>query len=460
MPLSYVDNCAEAICIAAERARFDGDVYNVHDDDLDHLRRVPAALPGRGRARPRRSLALLRHDAALRAVEWYHRHSRGQLPPIFTPYKTRTMWKGNRFSNAKLHGARLLANRLDRGRPPSDVRIPAREEEGRLAMLGAFRALRERHLETFFRATWSTRVSAVRARGGLRSKVSATCSSRCAITTSRCGTRSTTRHGARASGSGARATRGSRPSTATPTGEPPAPLVLLPRRGVPPGVPRAARRARAAGFGEVEIHLHHDGDTAETLEAQLPETHRQVHAPWPPLARCDGGVRGTRSSTATGRSRTRALTAGGAASTRRSRCSSGPAATPTSRSPRRPTRRSRNIVNRIYWPTGRSAREALLRVGRARPRRQGHDRPPPADPGPARAVDATRAKTLRSVSRTRRSRPRPAAPGARAATWVSRNIHVEGRPEWVFVKLHTHGAPELEAASLLGDGGHDAAPRR
>jgi hypothetical protein len=27
---------------------------------------------------------------------------------------------------------------------------------------------------------------------------------------------------------------------------------------------------------------------------------------------------------------------------------------------------------------------------------------------------------------------------------------VRGRPEWVFLKLHTHGAPELQAQSLLG----------
>jgi hypothetical protein len=36
---------------------------------------------------------------------------------------------------------------------------------------------------------------------------------------------------------------------------------------------------------------------------------------------------------------------------------------------------------------------------------------------------------------------------------VQQHIHIEGRPEWVFVKVHTHGAPEIEAASLLGDGG-------
>ena len=38
-------------------------------------------------------------------------------------------------------------------------------------------------------------------------------------------------------------------------------------------------------------------------------------------------------------------------------------------------------------------------------------------------------------------------------TWVRQDIHVAGRPEWVFVKVHTHGAPETQAASLLGEGG-------
>lgn len=46
----------------------------------------------------------------------------------------------------------------------------------------------------------------------------------------------------------------------------------------------------------------------------------------------------------------------------------------------------------------------------------------------------------------------PATP-ARVATWVAQAIHVERRPEWVFVKVHTHGAPEAQARSLLGDGG-------
>lgn len=39
---------------------------------------------------------------------------------------------------------------------------------------------------------------------------------------------------------------------------------------------------------------------------------------------------------------------------------------------------------------------------------------------------------------------------ARLASWIDCHVHVRGRPEWVFVKLHTHGAPEPQAASLLG----------
>ena len=34
--------------------------------------------------------------------------------------------------------------------------------------------------------------------------------------------------------------------------------------------------------------------------------------------------------------------------------------------------------------------------------------------------------------------------------WVDVRIAVRGRPEWVFVKVHTHGAPERNAATLLG----------
>lgn len=38
----------------------------------------------------------------------------------------------------------------------------------------------------------------------------------------------------------------------------------------------------------------------------------------------------------------------------------------------------------------------------------------------------------------------------RADQWIAQHIHVHGRPDWVFVKLHTHGAVERNARVLLG----------
>lgn len=38
----------------------------------------------------------------------------------------------------------------------------------------------------------------------------------------------------------------------------------------------------------------------------------------------------------------------------------------------------------------------------------------------------------------------------RFATWIDADVTIEGRPEWVFVKVHTHGATEENADVLLG----------
>src|SRR5262249_29496911 len=56
---------------------------------------------------------------------------------------------------------------------------------------------------------------------------------------------------------------------------------------------------------------------------------------------------------------------------------------------------------------------------------------------------------IESAALTARDPARP----ERIRTWVSERIHVAGRPEWVFVKVHTHGAPEDSARAFLGDAG-------
>ena len=39
---------------------------------------------------------------------------------------------------------------------------------------------------------------------------------------------------------------------------------------------------------------------------------------------------------------------------------------------------------------------------------------------------------------------------ARIDAWVDTGIHVQGRPEWIFVKVHTHGTQERDTDTLLG----------
>jgi nucleoside-diphosphate-sugar epimerase len=104
LPLTYVENCAEAIVVTALHPGASGEIYNVVDDDLVTSREYLALY--KKQVRPMRSVRVP-YFALMwgsKMVEGYNRRSKGQLPAIFTPYKTRAMWGGNRFSNAKLKG--------------------------------------------------------------------------------------------------------------------------------------------------------------------------------------------------------------------------------------------------------------------------------------------------------------------------------------------------------------------
>ncbi|MBJ6978224.1 NAD-dependent epimerase/dehydratase family protein [Luteimonas sp. MC1895] len=101
LPLTYVENCADAIAVAALRAP-DGAAYSVVDDALpscaDYLR---AYRRGRGglRVLPVPYWALLLGSHVLVA---YHRRSKGQLPAVFTPYVVRSVYRPFKHSNAAL----------------------------------------------------------------------------------------------------------------------------------------------------------------------------------------------------------------------------------------------------------------------------------------------------------------------------------------------------------------------
>ena len=66
---------------------------------------------------------------------------------------------------------------------------------------------------------------------------------------------------------------------------PAAPRLVLSRRGISAALPRPLAELARAGFGEVEFHLHHDGDTAETLAPRDRSAPEDVRRARPPLAR-------------------------------------------------------------------------------------------------------------------------------------------------------------------------------
>lgn len=102
LPLTYVDNCAEALAVAGSTDAAIGEIFNVVDDDLLSARAYLKKYQKHVSRMPVVSLPYFATKLMSKAVEAYSNYSDGQLPAIFTPYKTDSMWKGNTFSNDKL----------------------------------------------------------------------------------------------------------------------------------------------------------------------------------------------------------------------------------------------------------------------------------------------------------------------------------------------------------------------
>ena len=132
LPLSYVENCAEAIVHVGQSASGAGEIFNVLDDELMTCRAFYDRY--RREVEPLRTLPLpyplLKAASAL--VARYHDYSRGQLPAVLTPYKVAAMWKGTRFSNAKLKGTGWTPDGVDRGRGAPDLRLSGSEPADRV----------------------------------------------------------------------------------------------------------------------------------------------------------------------------------------------------------------------------------------------------------------------------------------------------------------------------------------
>lgn len=103
LPLTFVDNCAEAIVLAGLQSGIEGEVFNVVDDNPLTSRQFL-----QGYKKTVKSFSSLRVPypfAYALSLLWekYSKWSNGQLSPVFNRRRCAAEWKSNRFPNQKLH---------------------------------------------------------------------------------------------------------------------------------------------------------------------------------------------------------------------------------------------------------------------------------------------------------------------------------------------------------------------
>ncbi len=101
VPLSHVENCADALAAVATGGGTAGWAFNAHDDELPTARAIAAELARAGNLR-RVHLPRAATFALADLIERYHRHSKGQLPAVLTPYRAASLYTAWRYSNRRL----------------------------------------------------------------------------------------------------------------------------------------------------------------------------------------------------------------------------------------------------------------------------------------------------------------------------------------------------------------------
>jgi hypothetical protein len=232
-------------------------------------------------------------------------------------------------------------------------------------------------------------------------------------------------------------------------GRPPRHSFFFPGEEYAPEYLQPLAELAAEGLGEVELHLHHDNDTAESLRRDIGRylglfaehghlsrgedgrlRYAFIHGNWCLAnARADGRWCGVDAELPL-------------------LFDTGCYADFTF--PAVPDESQPALVNRIYWPEGDLSRRRAYEQGRrARVGEIFPDRVLMIE-GPL-ALRIRPQRRFLSIENADVTGANPAT-AERVHSWVAQNIHVQDRPEWVFVKVHTHGAQEAHADALLGAG--------
>ena len=102
IPLTYVDNCADAIVLAGLMQGVDGEAFNVVDDEVPSSRKFLRLYKRNVKHFKSIYLPHVLSYSLCYLWEKYSTWSEGQLPPAFNRSRWHAFWKKTRYSNAKL----------------------------------------------------------------------------------------------------------------------------------------------------------------------------------------------------------------------------------------------------------------------------------------------------------------------------------------------------------------------
>src|SRR5882762_4456763 len=102
LPLTFVDNCAEAVVLAGLKPGVDGEIFNVVDDELPTGRQFLESY--KNRVKTFRSVRIPYSLAYAICIFWekYSKWSKNQVPPVFNRRRCAAQWKKMGYSNQKL----------------------------------------------------------------------------------------------------------------------------------------------------------------------------------------------------------------------------------------------------------------------------------------------------------------------------------------------------------------------
>ncbi len=102
IPLTYVDNCADAIVLAGIKKGVENEIFNIVDNELPTSRKFLQLY--KDNVGYFRSIYVPKSISYLLCCLWemYSKWSKGQLPPVFNRKRWSCDWKGNKYSNEKL----------------------------------------------------------------------------------------------------------------------------------------------------------------------------------------------------------------------------------------------------------------------------------------------------------------------------------------------------------------------